>query len=935
MRHSALLAGAVSCLALLGGAEMARAARTPCPPGVFVLDPTGAAAAGAMLGLAAPTVEIDAGGTVRLAGCETTGRVKAKRKFTKIGARWVTCGTASKVRLAVKIAAPACQLASGSVKGKRAGKAKFTATRLGWITTTSVPGGSTTTTSTPGGTTTSTTIPIRCGNGVRDGADECEGVDGCGAGERCTASCTCAAVPPSPSTSQTLIADALRDGVIDYPTSLVYRAWALFADSQLPPEYDGEAWQSEDATLFVEITSTWNNLDPATQDLLRPFTLRPDEVGSYWDPGPPTGLVPRAPEDEDHDCPYQPGAALPDWRSTPTTNFVIWSCGGGDPNQDPDAAARTIVAGLAESVWSAMVPETGPPKADQYPPGSPADGRIDVYLVRPRLCKTRDGVCVAIPLDEEGVPALGAAAATTPCDANGTAAETASSFMLLDVTQVAARPPGGEWPLLHVFAHEFFHVMQNTWSFEGPGGRCNGDKAPQDDVRSWMVESWAEWAAGAYFPDAWPSERARLFRKYQGTRDGAYVSLRRYAPEPYDAFIYPLFVRQEKGSRADAVAVWKSSGGARTPEQLDQRANTDLPFQEHFRDFAVRNFNDATLPGDPQPLYQLVDAAIPPNVRPIIVEPAVVLDFPVEKLPLTTLMQPLSAEYRHFTVDEHIAFVRIDLAPLTNATFAQMDAMVKVGDRWERRRVPGTVFEFCREDPEDAIEEFYLILSNHGYVDGAEVSGRYDATALFDCPGGWTGSFELITTLDEYAQESLPGGYSYSLSEHSREEQRWTVSRSEQVLEPVPHDEIALSWHGTGHREYWRIDSGPGCSGARTDEVTLGSGSGHDRITATPAGNGVYGLSPIELNEDNAIRGTYAVTIGGCNQDYSASNPTTLAYDAIGLALGATPGLTLATPNEKGGKDYSGEHTILHSELERPGGMEVIEMKVRWDLHRR
>lgn len=152
----------------------------------------------------------------------------------------------------------------------------------------------------------------------------------------------------------------------------------------------------------------------------------------------------------------------------------------------------------------------------------------------------------------------------------------------------------------------------------------------------------------------------------------------------------------------------------------------------------------------------------------------------------------------------------------------------------------------------------------------------------------------------------------------------------------MPHDELRLAWHGTGHREYWRIDSGPDCTGWRTDEVTSGSGSGSDRIAAQPFGNGVYGLNPFDVGgENNAIRGTYAVTISGCNHDYAASNPTTLAYDGIGLALGATPGLTLATPNEKGGKDYVGEHTLVRSEQERPGGMEVIELKVRWDLHRR
>jgi hypothetical protein len=746
---------AYATLALALGATAASAARTPCPPGLYVLDSLAGAALTVMLGAPATSLEVGAAGEISLGGCQAAGRIKAKKKATKVGAKWDACGAASRVRLTAKVPAPACATMSGKVKAKGAGKVAFTATRLGGATTTTVFG-LTTSTTTGGTTTTSTTLPIPvfCGNGIVDGSDQCEGHDGCGAGQRCSETCTCAAIPPVPRSSQTLIAAALADGVIDYPTSLVYRAWALFADSRLPPEYDGDAWQWEDTGLFVEIFSTWNNLDAPTQDALRPFTLRPDQVGSYWDGGPASALVPRGGggELEVHECAYQSGAATPDWRATPTTHFVIWSCGGGDPNQDPDAAKRAIAATVAEAVWSAMTPETDPPKPDQYPPGPPVDERIDVYLVTPRLCKDRDNVCTPIPL-AAGKPALGAVAPTAPCDSNGGAAATASGFMLLDSAQVAAAA-GGEWPFRHVFAHEFFHLLQNKWNFEGRGGNClaNGLPDPEETVVSWLVESWAEWAAGAYFPDDWRSERARLFRQFQ-TRDSPIESLRDHVPEPYDAFIYPLFVRHEKGSRAAALEVWKGSGGARTAEQLDARANTDLPFAEHFRDFAVRNFNDTTLPGDPLSLaerHQQVDTAIPPDVRPVIIKPEIQLDFPVERMPQRAALRPLTAEYRTYHVDPNVAYVRIDLNPLTNASLVRADAIVQVDGQWERRRIPGHVFEFCRDDPADDIEAFHLILSNTGWVDGADVSEHFEVTSRFDCPCGWTGSIELVMTLDEY-----------------------------------------------------------------------------------------------------------------------------------------------------------------------------------------
>ncbi len=90
--------------------------------------------------------------------------------------------------------------------------------------------------------------------------------------------------PPSsgaPSTpiaqpAQGLIADALAAGRIDYPTSLLYGAYAMFDDPQLPPGYAGNA-AAEDTDLFAEIERAAASLPADVAEKLIPYTVRPTD----------------------------------------------------------------------------------------------------------------------------------------------------------------------------------------------------------------------------------------------------------------------------------------------------------------------------------------------------------------------------------------------------------------------------------------------------------------------------------------------------------------------------------------------------------------------------------------------------------------------------------------------------------------------------------
>lgn len=775
---------------------------------------------------------------------------------------------------------------------------------------------------------------VFCGNGTRDGDDDCEGNDGCADGEVCTATCTCEALPPIPTTSQGLIAEALARGDIDYGTSLVYRAWALFGDSRLPPEYDGEAWHWEDNGLFREAARVWDSLDAATQADLQPFLLRPSEPGSYHSPLENEGGPAKAPSPH---CPYQPNADSRDWRSTASAgnHFVIWSCGGGDPAQDPYATQRATAGTIAEAVYSTMTPETGNPEPDDYPnvDGTP-DGRIDLYLVQPNMCRERDGDCVAIPVTP-GEATLAAAVGTRPCRAGRTGALASSSFFMVDVNQVPAGA-GGASHFRYVVAHEFFHLIQNALNLEAQGGGCSGDGRVEDTVTSWLVEASAEWASAAYFAADWPQRRTDLFTLFQ-RRDPSLVSLQAIGGQllDYQAFLYPLFVQQEKAGRTHFVDMWKTSGSARTPAQLDDSLNDLLPLSEHFRDFAVRNFN-TTLPGAPiRTRYQALDGAITEGEKPRVLEPAVSLNFPTEYARSVNL-QALTAQYEHFEVDEHIQSVRVDLQELQNSGFVQADVLANVGGTWELRPVPGLVFEFCREDPGDDIQAFYLIVSHHDRRQGAVAAGDYQVRTRFDCPSGWQGSIRFVHTFDDsYSRDEPAGDSSYVMSE--REVQTWTVVGTEEVsMGPQTYDELSLHWSATYQRNSVTDFAPTACLGdaVHTVEEMTGSGDGTDIVGVFAAGAGNYSMTPTELVEHD-IDCVGSVSWEYCTGETAGDALTDTRYDYIGALFAQVQGLAALAPDEEGGRHYTGSATILHSELPEIGGQSILDQSVTWDFTRR
>ena len=78
-----------------------------------------------------------------------------------------------------------------------------------------------------------------------------------------------------------LIDQALKEGRLDYETSLVQKIYALHNPERLKPEFRSRGGPpiKSATSLYLEIKQNWNRLSEGAQDLLWPYLLRPTQTG--------------------------------------------------------------------------------------------------------------------------------------------------------------------------------------------------------------------------------------------------------------------------------------------------------------------------------------------------------------------------------------------------------------------------------------------------------------------------------------------------------------------------------------------------------------------------------------------------------------------------------------------------------------------------------
>jgi hypothetical protein len=627
----------------------------------------------------------------------------------------------------------------------------------------------------------------------------------------------------------------------------------------------------------------------------------------------------------------------PDWRPFDSDHFVIWSCGGGVGGADPYEANRVAVGAVAEDVWTAMA-ALGQPRPDDYVAGPASQSRIDIYILEPNQCRVRSGKCTPIP---KGV--LAAAAPASPCNRASGGPLTSSVYLVIGAAQAPATAPGPSEPseFRYLMTHEFFHAISFGLNFEAQGGVCTatGADLSGDESSSWLTEASAEWASFAFFPDDDHARRPELFRRYQLLRDSGSDGLHETRGSlPYEAFLYPLFVQEENGGKpAKMLDFWSTSQGARNRVDLDDHLNTSFAFADHFRDFAVRNLNRA-LPGGPvvaphatydaQLLYGAPLGAFVP-------EPSLELQAPLT-LHLPLQIAPLAAETEHYFLNDRVRSLRVDVSSVPNSEHLSLDAVVKVGKSWKRERLSGPVYEFCRDDdPSKDISELYLVFSNFDRQRSGQVKGDYEITTRAFCPGGWSGSIHARQTLDESSDEVQPAGRTV-IERHTRDDQRWSVVGTTLYLPPgypkgYENERLDMHWSAEYSVDSLNTFTDKNCG--TTVSTDNGSGTGSDKtlFDTFAVGPGKYSLTPSQTGHEFTI--SLSSVTNKC-EGVSISSPHDQTISEGIAYLITIPELTGLTEDPKDPGHFAGKSTFLHDVQARPGGQQVIDITVDWDLRR-
>jgi hypothetical protein len=414
------------------------------------------------------------------------------------------------------------------------------------------------------------------------------------------------------------------------------------------------------------------------------------------------------------------------------SRFKVWAqCAPGaafDAAAHADAAAA---AAVVDNLWGPMTALMGPPVPDAGGPDEGGDPAIDFYLLAPGQSVLRDGET------QEIVGVIAQAMPSPPYNE-----PRASGFVLLNRNDIRKAAFRG------FVAHELFHVLQNAH---------NLDTTLRNGAYHWFVEASAMWAQMHFDP---PSAARYVHPAFVDHFQPSQESLHSTAGDhAFASYVWPLFMAQETRNPAAVGDAWRAMAAARTWDDLNDAIDRQLSFATRFRDFALRNVNDDF---DGRNLigrrYTDADPTFPYGTRPwefgatVKAPPSGTASesYPVE-------LPSLTAVYHRYSVDGG-GKVTIDFGGLQPSGDLHVDALVEIaGDGWEprpRRLSGGGRLEFCRDKPEEDVQQVYLVLSNSQKREESRIQGsvevRVDAKGCEEeedepvSDGDWRGTVRAV-----------------------------------------------------------------------------------------------------------------------------------------------------------------------------------------------
>lgn len=542
-----------------------------------------------------------------------------------------------------------------------------------------------------------------------------------------------------PATVRDRIRAALAARRIDYETSLLYRAYALFGDLRLPSEFLTGAIVGEDNAFFDEAEDNAGRLSPQLRSELTKYWVRPTHPDSVFNTSVAApnrasvgDLLVRPLSAADNPC------GLWFARRSRSSAVKVSACGPG-----ATAAVDYTLAIFDGGLWDRMVALMGPPIAD-CGGATAADERCLAHVSTERDAHGGDDAIDIYVVPWGGPP-------TAPGGRNiEFTHERAIGFFRKASPFVGATSSGyvvirSDLPpdeFRSTLVHELFHVLQSAHNREITKEQLPTESGEQQPRTFWFAEASAVWAESHFARDI--AATAVHWERFTGLFQQSEHSLHDSTSEmqPYAAYIWPFFMEQERKSAEPIAQIWRDlrSAGTDWDRALDI-IDRQLPFDTNFRVFARRNLNNdfGKPPGQRpiEPLYQGLDSAFPAGylAHPAHIKPIdatrrlAAADSPV---PYAVGHVPaLRAAYFEFWPTNEVQQLAFEFGAVQPALNLDIDVVAhfKESNTYKLYSLARgeTTLRFCRTWPDEDIDHVVLVLSNHSKDIAADVTGTFTA----------------------------------------------------------------------------------------------------------------------------------------------------------------------------------------------------------------
>jgi hypothetical protein len=598
------------------------------------------------------------------------------------------------------------------------------------------------------------------------------------------------AVHSGQSSSAALIETALKNGKITAEQALTYQVFAAFADCRLPAEFHGDDSSAESTLILTEVAAKFDSLSSAAQATLAPFLLEPYAPGGWMQQRQAvcgTGKV------------IQPNEIITSSLFA-VDNQVLITYRADIAGEA--ARAQKIKTELENTIYPNLTGLMGEP----LPHDDGTKWHLSLIAFGELIPKSNaSGTTVFISHRCKHAPAY---------------------------SEVSSRSP----KLIANVTHEFMHAIQFGYEVQTP---CF-------DPYVWIAEATAEWSEDFVYPDP-PSppgdaEHGKAPAFILRTETPLDCFSKGDCPDhEYGAYLLPFYIARRYKDPQFVRRIWDASKSNIAIDAVDIALGRYGGFDKEWSEFARYNWNR-----EPYDDYQKWDRLTADSERASADDAVVLLgggmdrtyemESSVEGLQGPMTLQSLSAQYFHYTFNDptvrSVAFLNGAIFKLgikewpvvpdfgkvyllENGSKSRhglkIQALAKINGTWEttpRDWTQTPLVSFCRDFPDEKIDELVLIYSNSNYHVRTPIEAEGLTPLLAVSNIGCTGWKTVSATFEQSDGVPLKLSWSATLK-------REPGSLQTGPMPTLPPDGVAVLYflyQGTGEVN-WSVDaSRGGCS---------------------------------------------------------------------------------------------------------------------------